>query len=70
VLYPDGTSETGTVPWAVRFPQSLDPIKLGWRNMPLPGPEPGYVMPSDANPHPLVAYCYEHHYSSCPIAHD
>ena len=70
VQYPDGTSETGTVPWPVRFPQSLDPIKLGWRSMPLPGPEPGYVMPSDANPHPLVAYCYEHHYSSCPVAHD
>jgi hypothetical protein len=70
VLYPDGTSETGTVPWPVRFPQTLDPIKLGWRSMPLPGPEPGYVLPPDANPHPLVAFCYEHHFSSCPVAHD
>ena len=70
VLYPDGTSETGTVPWPVRFPQSQDPIKLGWRSMPLPGPQPGYVLPADANPHPLVAFCYEHHFASCPVAHD
>jgi hypothetical protein len=70
VLYPDGTSETGSVPWPVRFPQSQDPIKLGWRTMPLPGPEPGYVMPPDVNPHPLVAFCYEHHFASCPVAHD
>ena len=70
VLYPDGTSETGTVPWPVRFPQAQDPIKLGWRSMPLPGPEAGYVLPSDANPHPLVAFCYEHRYTYCPVAHD
>jgi hypothetical protein len=68
VLYPDGTSETGTVPWPVRFPQSQDPIKLGWRSMPLPGPEAGYVLPSDANPHPLVAFCYEHRFAYCPVA--
>jgi hypothetical protein len=70
VIYPDGTNETGNVPWPVRFPQTQDPIKLGWRHMPLPGPLPDYVLPRDANLHPLVAYCYEHHYASCPIAHD
>ena len=70
VIYPDGTNETGNVPWPVRFPQSQDPIKLGWRHMPLPGPLPDYVLPKDANLHPLVAFCYEHHYASCPIAHD
>lgn len=70
VLYPDGTSETGKVPWPVRFPQSQDPIKLGWRRMPLPGPLPDFSLRAGTNMHPLVAYCYEHHFSSCPIAHD
>ncbi len=70
VLYPDGTNETGVVPWPVRFPQSQDPIKLGWRRMPLPGPLPDYVLPLGTALHPLVAFCYEHRFSSCPIAHD
>lgn len=70
VLYPDGTSETGTVPWPVRFPQSQDPLKLGWRRLPLAGPLPDYVLPPGTSLHPLVAFCYEHHYASCPIAHD
>ncbi len=70
VLYPDGTSETGIVPWPVRFPGSMDPIKLGYRRMPLPGPLPDYMLPSGTDMHPLAAYCYEHRFSSCPIAHD
>jgi len=70
VLYPDGTSETGVVPWPVRFPQSQDPIRMGWRRMPLPGPLPDYALPAGTNLHPLVAFCYEHHFASCPIAHD
>jgi len=70
VLYPDGTNETGNVPWPVRFPQNKDPIKLGYRRMPLPGPLPDYVLPSGTNMHPLAAFCFEHRYPSCPIAHD
>jgi hypothetical protein len=70
VIYPDGTSESGKVPWPIRFPQSRDPLKLGWRTMPLPGPLPDYVLPSNTYLRPLVAFCYQHHYASCPIAHD
>ncbi len=47
--YPDGTYETGGVPWPIRFLPSEDPFAnplVGERaNTPLPGPPPGYVPP-------------------------
>lgn len=70
VLYPDGTTETGKVPWPIRFPRSHDPLRLGWRRLNLAGPLPDYVLPAETNMHPLVAFCYEHHFAYCPIAHD
>jgi hypothetical protein len=70
VLYPDGTSETGKVPWPVRFPRSQDPLRLGWRRLPLAGPLPDFVLPAGTNMHPLAAYCFEHHLAYCPIARD
>lgn len=69
VTYPDGTSETGYVPWPVRYLPRVDPFRLHYPHMPLPGPLPDFVLPPDTNMHPLVAYCFAHHFSSCPIEH-
>ena len=49
--YPDGTYETGGVPWPISFPPSQDPFfnpVIGARSdTPLPGPPPGYVPPAN-----------------------
>lgn len=72
VQYADGSTETGIVPWPLRYRPSLDPFRLGLEHFPLPGPMPDFVLPSDTNLHPLVAFCYEHRgeFPTCPIQHD
>lgn len=69
--YDDGTTETGIVPWPLRYPPAQDPFKLGLRHIPLPLPLPDYRLPPGTVMHPLVEYCYEHRaqLTSCPIAH-
>lgn len=68
--YADGSSESGLVPWPIRFPVDADPFARGVHRMPLPGPLPGYVLPDGIALHPLVKNCYDHHYDYCPIAHE
>lgn len=68
--YADGSSESGLVPWPIRFPVDADPFARGVHRMPLPGPLPGYVLPDGVALHPLVKNCYDHHYDYCPIAHE
>lgn len=72
VQYADGSTETGYVPWPLRYVPQSDPFRLHWEHFPLPAPMPDYVLPPDTNMHPLVAFCYEHRaeFSTCPIAHD
>lgn len=72
VQYPDGTFETGIIPWPIRFRPQVDPFHLGIHLMPLPVPLPDYQLPADATLRPLVAYCFKHRFEvpSCPIAHD
>lgn len=72
VQYPDGTTETGLVPWPLRYFPSEDPFRLGLLHFPLPVPLPDYQLPADTDLHPLVAFCYEHRRQlhSCPIHHD
>jgi len=69
--YEDGTTETGIVPWPLRYPPAQDPFRLGLRHIPLPLPLPDYRLPPGTVMHPLVEYCYEHRaqLTSCPIAH-
>jgi hypothetical protein len=67
VYYNDGTTETGSVPWPIRFLIADDPFIRGIHHMPLPGPPTDYVLPSDASVTPLVRHCYDHRYSYCPI---
>jgi hypothetical protein len=46
--YPDGTYETGPVPWPIRFARSEDPfVHPTLTEVPLPGPPPGYVPPAN-----------------------
>ncbi|MGZ3497700.1 MAG: hypothetical protein ACXWNK_18280 [Vulcanimicrobiaceae bacterium] len=70
VEYPDGTVETGVVPWPIHYPPGGDPFELGVRHLPLPGPPPGYEPPPGEDLHPLVKFCLEHHFEYCPIEHD
>lgn len=72
VVYEDGSTETGIVPWPIRYLPSVDPFRLGIRHIPLPTPMPDYQLPPGTEMHPLVAYCYEHRHQlvSCPIARD
>lgn len=72
VQYPSGETESGVVPWPIRFPPSNDPFTHGIHHMPLPKPLPGYVLPAGITMRPLVAFCYEHRavVASCPIAHN
>lgn len=72
VQYADGTTETGYVPWPLRYLPANDPFRLHWEHFPLPAPLPDYVLPSGTTLHPLVAFCYEHRsdFTTCPIAHD
>lgn len=70
VTYPDGTFETGIVPWPIHFPLSEDPFAHGLHSMPLPGPAADYVASAGSDMHPLVKNCYDHRYEYCPIAHE
>lgn len=72
VQYADGSTETGVVPWPLRYRPSQDPFRLGLEHFPLPVPLPDYMLPGGTNLHPLVAFCYEHReeFPSCPIRHD
>jgi hypothetical protein len=48
-VWPDGTYESGAVPWPIRYTPSADPFASGMpgRRIPLPAPLPGWVLPSD-----------------------
>jgi hypothetical protein len=73
VQYPDGTTETGIVPWPLRYRPQADPFQAGLSmHMPLPVPLPDFRLEQGTVLHPLVAYCYAHRdeLDSCPIAHD
>lgn len=72
VQYADGTTETGYVPWPIRYLPHSDPFLQHWEHFPLPVPLPDFRLPADANLHPLIAYCLEHRseLSDCPIEHD
>ena len=72
VEYADGSTETGIVPWPLRYAPRSDPFRLGLLHIPLPKPLPDYQLPPGTNLQPLVAYCFEHRalLESCPIAHD
>ncbi len=72
VEYPDGTTETGIVPWPLRYLPGADPFRLGIQHFPLPVPAADYTLPPGTPLHPLVAYCYTHRdeLASCPIHHD
>ena len=68
--YADGTTESGIVPWPIRFPASNDPFAHDRHRMPLPGPMSDYVAAADVQMQPLVRNCYDHRYDYCPIAHE
>lgn len=72
VEYPDGTTESGIVPWPIRYSPDADPFKLGIHHMPLPSPLADYTLPPGTVLHPLVAFCFKHRdeLSDCPIQHD
>jgi hypothetical protein len=72
VQYADGSTETGIVPWPLRYRPADDPFRLGLEHFPLPGPMADYVLPPGTNLHPLVAFCYKHRseFPNCPIQHD
>lgn len=71
VQYADGSTETGYVPWPLRYLPQNDPFALHYEHFPLPAPLPDYVLPPGTNLHPMVAFCYAHRseFSNCPIAH-
>lgn len=72
VQYADGSTETGLVPWPLRYKPADDPFRLGLLHFPLPVPLPDFVLPAGTNLHPLVAFCYKHRdeFPSCPIEHE
>ncbi len=71
VQYQDGSTETGLVPWPLRYRPQLDPFRLGIQHFPLPVPLGDYTLPPGTVLHPLVAYCFAHRaeLTSCPIYH-
>lgn len=72
VQYADGSTETGIVPWPLRYRPADDPFRIGLEHFPLPGPMPDFVLAPGTNLHPLVAFCYKHRdeFPNCPIQHD
>jgi hypothetical protein len=72
VEYEDGTTETGYVPWPIRYLPKDDPFLLHREHFPLPGPLADFTLPRNTNVHPLIAFCLEHRdeLSTCPIEHD
>jgi hypothetical protein len=69
-VYADGTTESGVVPWPIRFSLGEDPFARGIHRMPLPGPLPDYVLPAGVAMRPLVKNCFDHRYPYCPIEHE
>lgn len=69
VQYADGTTETGRVPWPIRYLPDDDPFARHYEHFPLPGPLPDFTLPAGFSLHPLVAFCYSHRFALCPIAH-
>jgi hypothetical protein len=49
IVWPDGTYESGAVPWPIRYLPSNDPFASGipGQRIPLPAPLPGWTFPSD-----------------------
>lgn len=72
VQYADGTTETGYVPWPIRYLPQRDPFLQHWEHFPLPVPLPDFRLPAGTDLHPLIAFCLEHvnELSDCPIEHD
>lgn len=72
VQYVDGSTETGIVPWPLRYLPRQDPFKLGYEHFPLPAPMNDFELPPGSELHPMTAYCYEHRrqFEWCPIYHD
>jgi hypothetical protein len=72
VQYDDGTTETGYVPWPIRYLPAEDPFVLHLEHFPLPGPLADFSLPANTNVHPLITFCLEHRdeFSTCPIEHD
>jgi len=74
VVYPDGSRESGYVPWPVRYLAGQDPFArgVGEYHMPLPLPLPDFVLSNDTDLKPLIAFCLHHRsqFPSCPIMHD
>jgi hypothetical protein len=66
VVYPDGSTEQGTVPWPIHYLAGDDPFARGLRHMPLPGPTSDYTA-NTTEMQPLVKNCYDHRYTYCPI---
>ncbi|HEV3153502.1 MAG TPA: hypothetical protein VGZ02_06850 [Candidatus Baltobacteraceae bacterium] len=69
VIYPDGTTEQGIVPWPIHYLTSDDPFARGIRHMPLPGPGPDFTASAN-DMQPLVKDCYDHRYPYCLIQHE
>lgn len=48
IVWPDGTYESGAVPWPIRYLPSRDPFASGipGQRIPLPAPLPGWALPS------------------------
>lgn len=69
VQYADGSTETGVVPWPLRYRPAEDPFRLGMEHFPLPGPMADFELPPGTSLHPLVAFCYKHRteFPNCPI---
>ncbi len=72
VEYADGTTETGLVPWPLRYLPSQDPFLLHIEHIPLPTPMPDFELTPGTNVHPLIAFCLRHlaQLLTCPIARD
>ena len=71
VSYADGSTETGIVPWPLRYLPKDDPFLQHWEHFPLPSPLADFRLPPGTNMHPLVAFCFAHRdeFNSCPIEH-
>jgi hypothetical protein len=50
VVFADGASDEGHVPWPIRYRPGEDPFVLHYEHFPLPAPLPGYVLPQSELP--------------------
>jgi hypothetical protein len=58
--YPDGHTESDTLPWAFCYPPRQDPFRLGIRRIPLPMPRPGYRLPAGTALTPIEKEAYDY----------